>query len=106
MGFLHFDFNNKYVIFDTSSASSGLLVSSNKKVDFSSITGLELTAPSVMTGGQVIFIINNIRYMRNGVCQFLFNIDKLHFLQLKMAVETLSNELGLVIKEKGNVLPL
>lgn len=73
-------------------------LSSNKKVDFSEITGIELKSPGMMTGGQVIFIINNIRYKSNGVYTFMFNVDKPNFSQLERVLKTLSNEIGVAIK--------
>lgn len=98
VGFLHFDFDKKHIVFDRESAQSFLMVSLNKKVDFSEITGIELKSPGMITGGQVIFIINNIRYKSKGFCEFTFNIDKANFNNLNVALNLLSNEIGVAIK--------
>ena len=101
MGYLHFDFDNKYIIFDRESAQSALVLSSNKKVNFSEITGIELKAPGMMTGGQVFFIINNFRYKIGGRYEFIFNVDKPNYSQLESVLNTLSKEIGIAIKGKN-----
>ena len=102
MGYLHFDFDNKHIIFDRESAQSILALSSNKKVNFSEITGIELRAPSMMTtGGYVMFIIHNFRYKLNNNFPFRFSVDKSNFSQLERVLNTLSNEIGVAIKGKN-----
>ena len=104
MGYLHFDFDNKHIIFDRESAQSLIMLSGNKKVDFSAITGIELKAPAMMTGGQVSFIINNFRYKFNGTYPFVFNVEKGTFAQLESTLRMLTNATGVVVKGKNGYL--
>ncbi len=99
-GFLHFDFDQKQVVFDSESGQT-LQFKLNKKVDFSKITGIELKTPGMITGGQVIFIIDNIRYKDRDykfACEFSFNVDKANFTNLNVALKRLSNETNIAIK--------
>lgn len=101
MGYLHFDFEQKHVVFDRQAAQSSLLTAANKRVDFSAITGIELKAPGMLTGGQAAFIVNSIRYKANNIEVFLFNVDKTNFPHLNLVLKQLSAEIGVAIKGRN-----
>lgn len=99
-GFLHLDFDQKHIVFDSESGQT-LQFKLNRKVDFSKITGIELKVPGMITGGQVIFIVDNIRYKDRSykfACEFSFHFDKANFTNLNVALKRLSNEIGVAIK--------
>ena len=98
MGYLHFDFDNKWVVFERASAQSAMMVATNKKVNFSEITGIELKSPGMISRGQVQFIINNVRYKSNYVDVFFFNVEKADFTNLSLALNQLSREINVAIK--------
>ena len=98
VGYLHFDFDEKHIVFDRQSAQSFLQVDFNKKVKFSEITGIELKKPGMIGGGRAVFIINNIRYKSKSFCTFDFFVNKANFANLNLAINQLSNEIGVSIK--------
>lgn len=87
-GELVVDFSNRYIVFQTA----------NRKLNFSDITGIELSKPGLLTGAVVAFIVRGYRYKTNDLSTLTFGVDKENFSSLESCLRRLSKELNVSIK--------
>lgn len=74
-----------------------------REVPFANITGIELAKPGLLTVGQICLIVDNVRYMNQGIFTFYFNSpSKDKFYILEDAANRIKKHLGNIEIKKKN----